>query len=126
MAILTSEDNFFEDPHQIAADIKENIDNPDLEVIVNVDRKAAIEQAYAMAKPAHRLCNDFWPDHAVYVLAGGLRQYLPQPDPASQRGQERRGYQPGQRHSRHELAGPGHGGGPVGGGVRQLSQEARV
>ncbi len=28
VAILTSEDNFFEDPHQIAADIKENIDNP--------------------------------------------------------------------------------------------------
>ncbi len=55
VAILTSEDNFFEDPHQIAADIKENIDNPDLEVIVNVDRKAAIEQAYAMAKPGDAL-----------------------------------------------------------------------
>lgn len=55
VAILTSEDNFFEDPHKIADDIKGHIDNKDLQVIVNVDREAAIEEAYAMAKPGDAL-----------------------------------------------------------------------
>lgn len=51
VAILTSEDNFFEDPHKIDNDIKDNITNPDLQVIINVDRVSAIKQAYEMAKP---------------------------------------------------------------------------
>ncbi len=51
VAILTSEDNFFEDPHKIDNDIKENITNPNVEVHINVDRVSAIKQAYEMAKP---------------------------------------------------------------------------
>ena len=51
VAILTSEDNFKEDPYQIVDDIKANITNPELQVIVEVDRVKAIEQAFAMVKP---------------------------------------------------------------------------
>ncbi len=35
--------------------LRKTLITPDLEVIVNVDRKAAIEQAYAMAKPGDAL-----------------------------------------------------------------------
>lgn len=51
VAILTSEDNFKEDPHKIDGDIKANITNPHLDVTINVDRVAAIKQAFKIAKP---------------------------------------------------------------------------
>lgn len=50
VVILIFEDNFFEDFYQIVVDIKENIDNFDFEVIVNVDCKVVIEQVYVMVK----------------------------------------------------------------------------
>lgn len=51
VAILTSEDNFLEDPHQITAAIKGFITNPAVEVHENVDRVAAIRAAFTIARP---------------------------------------------------------------------------
>jgi len=51
VAILTSEDNFKEDPYQIVGDIQANITNPELQVVVEVDRVKAIEKAFSMVEP---------------------------------------------------------------------------
>ncbi|MNP07437.1 hypothetical protein D3C76_994590 [compost metagenome] len=70
-----------------------------------------------------RLRHDLRPDHALHVPAGGLRQHLPQRDPAGQRRPQRCGHQRHQRDPRHGHSGPGHGGGPAD-RVCQLPQEA--
>lgn len=51
VAILTSEDNYKEDPHVIDGDIKANITNPHVDVTINVDRVSAIKHAFKVAKP---------------------------------------------------------------------------
>lgn len=66
VAILTSEDNFFEDPHHIDEAIKEHITNPNVQVIINVDRVAAIKEAFAMAKPGD----------AMFMAAKGREQFM--------------------------------------------------
>ena len=66
VAILTSEDNFFEDPHHIDEAIKEHITNPNVKVIINVDRVAAIKQAFEMAKPGD----------AMFMAAKGREQFM--------------------------------------------------
>ena len=66
MAILTSEDNFFEDPHQIDEEIKSYIDNPDVEVHINVDRAKAIQDAFNMARP----------DDVMFMAAKGREQFM--------------------------------------------------
>ena len=50
-AILTSEDNFFEDPYHITAAIKEHITNDQVEVYEIADRTKAIKKAFDLAQP---------------------------------------------------------------------------
>lgn len=66
MAILTSEDNFFEDPYKIDEEIKSHIDNPDVEVHINVDRAKAIQDAFNMARPGD----------VMFMAAKGREQFM--------------------------------------------------
>ncbi|MEY8442545.1 UDP-N-acetylmuramyl-tripeptide synthetase [Lactobacillaceae bacterium 24-114] len=66
VAVLTSEDNFFEDPHHIDEEIAGHITNSNVEVKINVDRAAAIKEAFAMAKPGD----------AIFMAAKGREQFM--------------------------------------------------
>lgn len=66
VAILTSEDNFFEDPYKIDEEIKSHIDNPDVEVHINVDRAKAIQDAFNMARPGD----------VMFMAAKGREQFM--------------------------------------------------
>lgn len=66
VAILTSEDNFFEDPYKIDEEIKSHIDNPDVEVHINVDRVKAIQDAFNMARPGD----------VMFMAAKGREQFM--------------------------------------------------
>lgn len=66
VAILTSEDNFFEDPHKIDEEIKSYITNKQVEVRINVDRAAAIKEAFEIARPGD----------VMFMAAKGREQFM--------------------------------------------------
>ncbi|MEE5987943.1 UDP-N-acetylmuramyl-tripeptide synthetase [Ligilactobacillus equi] len=66
VAVLTSEDNFDEDPKNIFKDIKKYISNKQLEVFVEVDRELAIKQAIKLARP----------DDVVFLAAKGREKFM--------------------------------------------------
>ncbi|MCY1291109.1 hypothetical protein D9M70_402850 [compost metagenome] len=85
--------------------------------------------ALRVRPPAHRPAADrlrhhLWPDHTLHVPASGLRQHLPQRDPAGQRQPRRGRRERGERHRGDGDSSARHALRPAVGGAGQLSRQA--
>ena len=66
MAILTEDDNYFEDPKKIIQAIRDHIVDPHVEVHEILNREEAIKTAFQMARPGD----------VMFMAAKGREQFL--------------------------------------------------